>query len=546
VNATIDTLRGFVPYVLPEAVLGVMACVLFLGGTFKASRSLWGAVALLGLVLAGVALWYSARMEVPAGLAFLYVSPVQSNRLVVWFKVVALVGSAVLLLFTWDDVPDEHAADFHGCLLLMTAGSCLTGAANDLITLFLALELVSIPTYVMLYLPREDAQAQEAALKYFLLSVFSSGLFLFGLSYLYGVTGTTNLPALTETLVQGRDNLNDASEGARHLAAWPGLTLVALVLVLSGLGFRITAVPFHFYAPDVYQGTSTGMAALLAFIPKLVGFAALIRLLGLVPLSDSVWAGKVIGVQLPMLLWIVAAVSMSLGNGLALLQTNIKRMLAYSSVAHSGYMLIGLTVAPALTSGAGGSVGGVEATLFYLLAYGSMTTGAFAVIHYLSSGERSVETIDDMAGVGRSNPGAALLMALFLFSLIGIPLTGGFMGKLLLFFNALDAPGEVQTWLGIRFQLYHVLAILGVLNAAVGAWYYLRVVTIMYLRDPVYAPGARKSVPLWGALAACAVLTVGLGVYPNPMVKDLQQAVRSRGTGGEAAAASAAPNMQGD
>jgi NADH-quinone oxidoreductase subunit N len=532
VNANMTAaLTGFLPAVLPEAVLGLMACIIFLGGTFKMCRRTWGTFSLLSLALAGVALWVSLEINPPVTREVMYAAPVQLTGLAVALKIIALVGAAVLVLLTWDDVPSEHAAEFQGCMLLLTAGASLTGAANDLITLFLALELVSIPTYVMLYLPRDDAPAQEAAMKYFLLSVFSSGLFLFGLSYLYGLTGTTNIPALTETLAGARDTLAlSSSTAAKQAATWPGMALVAVVLVVAGLGFRITAVPFHFYAPDVYQGTSTGMAALLAFVPKLVGFGAMVTLLGFVKLSDSPDSGKVIGDQLPVLLWIISAVTMSLGNGLALLQDNVKRMLAYSSVAHAGYMLIGLTVAPFL-GGPGGSadVGGVEAVFFYLVAYGSMTTGAFAVLHYLSSGDRPVESIDDLAGVARTNPVASLLMALFLFSLIGIPLTGGFNGKFLLFLNAFglsstDSLGAVGA-VGDQAKLYRILAIIAVVNAAIGAWYYLRVCAVMFLREPVYASNARKSVPLWVALIVCAVLTLGLGVFPDPLLSSLKKAV---------------------
>ena len=449
-----QALTTFFTHLAPEMILGLMACVLFLGGTWRQSRSLWGGVALLALAGAGVALALTAQSvptfeaararldelsgdELAAARASLdaslYAAPVLFTRLALFFKVVALIGGAVLVLITWNEPGDEHAAEFHGCMLLIVVGMCLTGAANDLITLFLALELVSIPTYIMLYLPRSDATAQEAAMKYFMLSIFSSALLLFGFSYLYGVTGTTNLPAVTEALSRATEAVNKVrteSVADAMRASWQGLTLVALVMVVAGLGFRITAVPFHFYAPDVYQGTTIGMAALLAFVPKVVGFAALLRVLGFLPTLLTGPVGQAMGEQMPMLLWIMAAVTMSLGNILALLQDNIKRMLAYSSVAHAGYMLIGLAVAPRLTAGSTGeAVGGVEALLFYLLAYGAMTVGAFAVLHYLSTPDRPIENVDDLAGLGKSHPGVALLMVLFLFSLIGMPLTGGVHGQ---------------------------------------------------------------------------------------------------------------------
>jgi NADH-quinone oxidoreductase subunit N len=536
----VTALTGFFPYLIPEAVLGVAACVLFLGGTWRASRNLWGAVALLALALSGLALSLGGptveatqerlaelrktnedRGPPPGGEgadptaldqrkleAAIYSAPILPTRLALLFKVIALVGGAVLVLFTWNEMPADQAADYHACLLIIVAGLSLTGAANELVTLFLALELISIPTYVLLYLPRVDPAAQEAALKYFLLSIFSSALLLFGFSYLYGLTGTTNLPALVEAL-------------ARPGGAPPAVALVALVMVVAGLGFRITAVPFHFYAPDVYQGTTTGVAALLAFLPKAAGFVALVRVLGFVtPGPDR--AAHVLGEQVPVLLWIMAAVTMSLGNVLALWQDNVKRLLAYSSVAHAGYMLIGLAVAPRL-----GNDLGVESVLFYLVAYSAMTVGAFAVLRYLSTPERPVETVDDLAGLSRSHPGLALLMVLFLFSLIGIPLTAGFNGKMLVFFGALSVPAGQDGPAALLEQkrLFLTLALIGAVNAAVGAWYYLRIAAVMYLRDPIQPLPKTRAWPVLAAIWACALLTLGFGVYPAPLLKGVQAAV---------------------
>jgi NADH-quinone oxidoreductase subunit N len=499
-------------FVVPEAILVLVACVLFLGATFPANRHVWGTVALVGLVIAGVALWFSPLSLTPAMArlqadAALFASPVLVDPLAQVIRAIALVGGAVLVLTSWNEVPDDHAAEYHACLLVIIAGLSLTGMANELVTLFLALEMISIPTYVMLYLPRADNPAQEAAMKYFLLSIFSSALLLFGFSYLYGVAGTTNLPALAEALNQGRN----FGESARL----SGVALVALVMVLAGLGFRITAFPFHFYAPDVYQGTATCAAALLAFVPKAAGFVALLRVLGYVPhavggepgLSDVVLGG-----QVPHLLWILAAVTMSLGNVLALLQDNLKRMLAYSSVAHAGYMLIGLVVARFLPGG--GFPGGIDAVVFYLVAYGAMTIGAFTVLGYLSTRQRPVETVDDLAGLGRSHPHVALLMTLFLFSLIGIPLTAGFAGKLLLFWGALRVPADTTDAFWFR-----VLALIAALNAAIGAWYYLRVVAVMYLRQSLRPLPQTRAWPALAALGVCAVVTIVAGVYPPSLLK---------------------------
>ncbi|MGL4555471.1 MAG: NADH-quinone oxidoreductase subunit N [Gemmataceae bacterium] len=531
-NTYIETaLTGFPAQLLPEIVLGLAACVLFLGATWKVSRHVWGVFALAALAGAAAAL---LRVHRTVGLiedernpelaeALRFAAPVLFSKFAVLFKVIGLATGALLVLLGWDEGGEEHAGEYHGCLLLIAAGVCLTGAANDLITLFLALELISIPTYILLYLPRVTAPSQEAAVKYFLLSVFSSGLLLFGFSYLYGVTGTTNIPGILDALSAGQGGL------ARSAPPWRGLVLVSLVMVVAGLGFRITAVPFHFYAPDVYQGTTTPSAGLLAFIPKVVGFAALVKLLGFV--GDS--SGQAMGTQVPVLLWIMAAVTMSLGNILALWQTNVKRLLAYSSIAHAGYMLIGLAVAPRLTGVAADAVSGVEALLFYLVAYGAMTLGAFAVLHVLSLGGKPVEDENDLVGLGKTHPGMALVMALFLFSLIGMPLTAGFVGKFLLFFDAIGVGGsapegnpEAARQAAEQARLYGLLALIGAVNAAVGAWYYLRLASAMYLREAIEPLPKVRWTPAVASLAACAVLTVALGVFPSTLLDPIRAAMR--------------------
>ena len=345
-------------------------------------------------------------------------------------------------------------------------------------------------------------------MKYFLLSIFSSALLLFGFSYLYGITGTTNLPAMADAFANNKQAL-----------AGNGLPLVALIMIVAGLGFRITAVPFHFYAPDVYQGTSTGMAALLGVCAE----GRRLRGPGARPRFHSSrcdrachrqervshrrhgGGGQLLGEQVPTLLWILAAVTMSLGNVLALLQDNIKRLLAYSSVANAGYMLIGLAVAPKLIR-ASGTIGGVEALWFYLVAYGGMTVGAFAVLHYLSTKTRPVEKVDDLAGLSRSHPLTALVMVLFVLSLIGIPLTAGFAGKFFLFGGAMSVPRTADS-----SRLFVILAFIGMLNAAVGGWYYLRIAVVMYLRETAEPRPKVQPGPVLAAILVCARRDAGTG-----------------------------------
>lgn len=490
-----STLAHVYPALLPEMILVVVASIVFLGGTWKASRDLWAGVSLGGLVLATVAMAYGSS-NAPEGPA-LFASPLQFDALTQMIRIVALASGVLLVLFAWHEVPDRQAADFHACLLIIIAGMSLTAAANDLIVMFLALELVSIPTYVLLYLPRHDEEAQEAAMKYFMLSIFSSALMLFGFSYLYGLTGTTNILTLQHAV----------NEDVRQV---PVLAQLAMILVVAGLGFRITAVPFHFYAPDVYQGAPTVGAAMLAVVPKVVGFVALLRLLGFVLPGGMTPRNGLIGMGLsdhvPVLFWFLAAATMTLGNLLALLQDNVRRLLAYSSIAHAGYMLMALAAAPFLRQSGGPD--GVEALLYYLVAYGVMTIGAFAVLTYLESSGKRLETVDDLAGLSSSHPGVALAMAVFLFSLIGIPLTAGFTGKFLIFFGTMAVPFEAHA------TLYRTLALIGVLNAAIGGWYYLRIVAVMYLRQPLKPIETRGALPALATLVACAVLTIGLSMPP--------------------------------
>jgi NADH-quinone oxidoreductase subunit N len=498
--------------IIPEGILGLAACVLFLGATIRANRHVWAVVALISLAAAGVAvaLTYAiAPPSVPTA------SPLVHDRLALFTRVLALAGGAILVLLSWNEVPDQMAAEYHACLLITVAGLGLTGAANELVTLFLSLELISIPSYILLYLPSSEPRSREAAVKYFLLSIFSSAMLLFGFSYLYGLGGTTNLSALMDVLVvRGEPQ------------ALPAVAQVALIMVVAGLGFKITAVPFHFYAPDVYQGAPTAPVAFLAFIPKVAGFVALLRVLGFL-WTGEVAPGLALGVQVPILFWILAAMTMTLGNVLGLLQDNLKRLLAYSSVAHAGYMLIGLAVTPDLSYSDGGPIlGGVEAVLFYLAAYGAMTIGAFAVLSYLSTPQRPVETVDDLAGLSSSHPGVALLMAVFLFSLIGIPLTAGFAGKFLLFFGAMAVPSrpplEEHAW------LFRGLALVAALNAAIAAWYYLRILAAMYLRTPLKPLTPKANGPGLATIWLCAALTLGIGVYPWPLLQQAVQAVKTQ------------------
>lgn len=475
--------------IVPEIMLLATVCVMFLAGPFLVSESgqaesglrhRWGTLSLLALSMALLA-WFNAA-TLTDGLG-----PFRADGLAWFVRGVSLSLGGILVLLLWNQIDDGQAAEAHACLLAIIAGVNLSVAANDLVGLFLGLELVSIPTYVLLYLPRRDRGMREATLKYFLLSIFSAGLFLYGVSWLFGAVGTTNFGGITQAFSAGQADRRS------------GLILVGLVFMLAGLGFRITAVPFHFYAPDVFQGVSSSAAAMLSFVPKVVGFAALLRLIplttGELRLADWIPSESARG-----LLALLAIITMFGGNLLALRQRHLHRLLAYSSVAHAGYMLVGLTIGDG-----GGAINGVAALLFYLVAYGLMTVGAFALIAGAGSREHPVQTDAELAGLSQTRPILAFCLAVCLFSLTGLPPTAGFLGKLNLF---LAAWSEGST-------LGQVLAITLAVNAVIAAWYYLRLIAVMYLDAP---PGEKHlflQIPAWLAGGICTIATVAVFVVPQ-------------------------------
>ena len=501
----LDVTRQTLLILLPELLILLTATVMMTAGAFvRLPRRTWCSIA-AGALVAAIFTLIALRHQTTD----LYSAVALNDAFSGYARLGLLLAALILLAMAHDQVDDARAPEFFGALLMINAGSMLVASANELVFLFVGLELVSMPTYLLLYLSRRDASSQEAATKYFFLSIFSSGLLLYGLAFLYGLTGVSNLKALTY--------LASAPMGGLQTQ----LGLIAVVFVMAGLGFRVAAVPFHFYAPDVYQGSPTIVAALLAWVPKAIGFLAIIRTLTAVvsvagredPLSQKAM----------MLAWVIAAVTMTLGNTVALMQENLKRLLAYSSIAHAGYMMIGVAVAFRNAPGSGGVFLGSESILFYLAAYALMTLGVFGVILALSTRERPIETVDDLAGLGRTQPAAALAMALCLFSLAGIPPLAGFLGKLELFTSAFAATRAEDA------RMFHVLAVIGALNAAIGAYYYLRIVVVMYLRPPLTAEPiqAKAGWPTVAAVGACASLSLILGLYPEPLSRATREAAEA-------------------
>ncbi len=503
-NEALQNLNGAVHLVLPEIALLATVCVMFFAAPFLVSdrgeasaglRHRWGWLSLVALTMAGWLWWNS-------GLAPRTTGPFVSDGLTLFVRGLMIFSGAILVLLHWNQADDSRSAESHACLLAILAGVNLVAAANDLVMLFVALELVSIPTYLFLLLPRRDAPAQEATLKYFLLSIFSSAIVLFGFSYLYGATGTTNLTAIHHAFEAGKDLPHNP------------LVAVATVMLIAGLGFRLTAVPFHFYAPDVFQGAPTSAAAMLSFVPKVVGLVALLRLLVPATGSESTMHAWMMTPAATPLLWWLAVATMFVGNLMALMQTDVRRLLAFSSVSHAGYMLVGLVVGMQATQ----TVSGIAALLFYLVVYGAMTLGAFAVLIAAARSDKRIESLDDLAGLSRTKPALALMLSVFLFSLTGLPPTAGFLGKFNLFVAAWSQGFEASRWLA---------CLLGV-NAALGAWYYLKLIGVMYLRDPVdRSEDARPAeVPSLVAAVLCLAATVGLFFAPGLLWTHVQTLVK--------------------
>ena len=390
-------------------------------------------------------------------------------------------------------------AEFAVVLLFAMTGAMLIAASADLLVLFIALELMVLPGYMLAGYHKTDGYSTEGAIKYFLLGSFSSAIFLFGLAFAWGATGTTSIAGVREAL---------AGVVAGSAALSPALVL-GLAFMTTGVAFKIAAVPFHYWTPDAYQGSPTPVTGYLSVGPKVGAFALILRLFvdALGPLRTD-WLLVVV---------ILAVVTMTLGNLVALTQTNVKRMLAYSSIAHTGYMLVGLAAFAA------GRIEGLEGLLYYGAAYSFMNLGAFAVVAAIQRRAGVTSGLDTFAGLSRREPWLAILMTLFLLSLTGIPPTAGFVAKAYVILAAVQASDAGWTSLGI-------LAVVAVLNAAAAAFYYLRVVVYMFMREPRtdQAPLAHGRL-LWGGLVVASVLTVVLGLVPGPFFDVVGVAARAVG-----------------
>jgi NADH-quinone oxidoreductase subunit N len=480
----------------PEIALLAAACLCLMFGLAKgvAARKAPAWIAAVGLVLAG-----GLVLTGHGGTA----------AMTVYVKL-AVAGVGLLLLMVAAALPEQwrqlqqaeakpkfepadvHRGEFFAFFLFSLTGVMLTAGADDLVWLFLALELTSLPTYVMVATAKERLNAQESAVKYFFLGAMAAAIFLYGFTLMYGATGFTTLADIRAVALHQLAH-------DQHLSP---LLLMGIVLSVVGIAFKIAAVPMHFYAADVYEGAATPVTTMLAFVPKTAGFVALILILSVV--------GWPLPAPLAILLWVLAALTMTVGNVLGLLQSNVKRVLAYSSIAQSGYILVGLLAGPGAHDPTAAGVltgGGLAAVLFYLVAYGLATIAAFAVLGCLTVRGEEAATFDDLAGLSKRHPTLAATMLLAVLSLIGLPPMIGFLGKIYLFGAAVEAG-------------YTELVVVAVLNSAISAAYYLRIAKACYFDEsiagvePVLLPAPARRL---GALIA-AVLALALGIFGGRLV----------------------------
>ena len=454
---------------LPEIFMACAAMALMMVGVFVRPEGAYRTVAnlaMLVLVVAGALVLYVGGGVQPALFDLFLV-----DDFAVFMKILILIGSLVALIMSDGYVQREKMDRFEYPVLvvLATLGMMMMVSANDLISLYIGLELQSLSLYVIAAFQRDTVRSTESGLKYFVLGALSSGLLLYGCSLVYGFSGTTQFPALAETL--GGDG--ETSKGL----------VVGIVFLIAGLAFKVSAVPFHMWTPDVYEGAPTPVTAFFAVAPKIAAMSLFLRTM-LGPFGD-------LSADWSQVIWFVSVASMILGALAAIAQTNIKRLMAYSSIGHIGYALMGLVA---------GNEEGLRSVLIYLAIYLIMNVGVFACILAMKVQDRMVEGIGDLAGLGKTHPAMALLLMVLMFSMAGIPPMAGFFGKFFVFMAALNA------------ELY-ALAIIGAVTSVVGAFYYLRIIKVMYFDDPVETLDRIETPGLKGVMAVSGVLTALLFIY---------------------------------
>ena len=466
---------------MPELVIALTLLIVLVFDLFDSiSKAVLGWVTIVG---AGIALWVSIQMHQAGTVGTQFNDMFKVDNFSLFFNIIFLVSTILVALISMSYLgkDDRKQGPYYLLILLATLGMMLMAAGNELIIVFLGLELMSLSLYVLAGYFRDNPASSEAGMKYLLLGAFASAFFLYGIALIYGGAGTTSVPAIAEAITAANKS---------------PLLLAGMFLLIVGFGFKVAIVPFHQWAPDVYEGAPTTIAAFISAGPKAAGFAAFLRIfMEALPNLQVEWSGAVI---------VLAMLTMTVGNVVAIAQTNIKRMLAYSSIAHAGYVLIGLAAA---------NNDGISSAMLYLLVYCVMNIGAFGAVILAKTEDGESLMISDYAGIGLRKPLLAMFMTIMLLSLAGFPPTAGFVGKFYIFKSAVQA-GHI--W----------LVIVGAINTAISAFYYLRVVVTMYMREPeeelsfASYPG---TLIVGLVLAAIGVLLIG--ILPSLMLNPAQNSV---------------------
>ncbi|MEW5976982.1 MAG: NADH-quinone oxidoreductase subunit N [Acidobacteriota bacterium] len=473
---------GFeIQQILPDIVLSTFGIAILLIDPFlsRNKRQRLGVVALLGVLVAALC---TVNLITNDGTYFSGMVVVDNFSIFFRFIFLLITGLTVLSSLSYLKVQKLDLGEYHALLLFANVGMNLMAASNELIMIFLGLETLSISCYILLGTHRASAKSNESALKYFLLGSFSSAFLLYGVALVYGATRTSNLELIARAVLSGSADMN--------------LIYFAAGLFFVGIGFKVATAPFHVWTPDVYEGAPSPISAFMSVGPKAAGFALFLRLFQVaLPATYDKWF---------LVVWVSAVLTMTLGNVVAIVQSNIKRMLAYSSIAHAGYILVAI---------AAGTEQGTAAVLFYGLAYTLMNVGAFTVVALVGRENEQKVGIEDYAGLGSRQPALAACLSVFLLSLAGIPLTAGFAGKFFIFKAAVDSH---LIW----------LAVIGVLNSAISVYYYLRVIVLMYMKA---SPDEASAVPVSASVGVVLGLSVWgilqLGIYPDLVVRLAQSSV---------------------
>ncbi len=467
--------------VLPELFLllgglAVMMAEPLLGAT--ASRRGLGLLSFFAVLAALAASIYQAFLGINQAGLF---NMLRVDSFSIFFHVLILSIAALVILssLSYLEVQDIRSGEYYALILLGAIGMVLMSSAVELVLIFVALEISSISSYVLAGFRRKVASSAESSLKYFLLGSFATAFFLYGVALIFGSTGSTNVDEISRQILFGGPS---------------ALIYLAVALMFVGIGFKVAAAPFHVWTPDVYEGAPIPVVALLSTGPKVAAFAVLLRVLFGASSPGWFW-----------LVWVSAGLSMTIGNFGALRQTNVKRLLAYSSIAHAGYLLVAIA--------ASGSAG-ISAVIFYSASYASMNLGAFTVIAHLAGADERYVAIEDYAGLARTSPGLAATLTIFLLSLIGIPATAGFFAKFYVFSASMHAH---LVW----------LTLIGVVNSAIASYYYLRLVVVMYMYDPkTQRTIARTPLSVVTVLAVTAAITLYLGILPGRVLGLALQSAR--------------------